>query len=64
MKIVDTHRMKKNVVTEKDLYSRIRQILESARASIAGAVNSDMVVAYWRIGREIIEEEQNVTQCV
>ena len=40
------------------LYERIRQILESARASVARTVNTTQVVANWLIGREIVEEEQ------
>lgn len=40
------------------LYARIRQILESARASTARSVNTTQVVANWLIGREIVEEEQ------
>lgn len=40
------------------LYERIRQILESARSSVARAVNTTQVVANWLIGREIVEEEQ------
>jgi predicted nuclease of restriction endonuclease-like (RecB) superfamily len=45
--------------TEKTpLYERIRQILESARSSVARTVNTTQVVANWVIGREIVEEEQ------
>ena len=40
------------------LYRRIRQILESARTSVARSVNTTQVAANWLIGREIIEEEQ------
>lgn len=40
------------------LYSRIRQILESARQRVARSVNTTQVVANWLIGREIVEEEQ------
>ncbi|HEX9879539.1 MAG TPA: DUF1016 N-terminal domain-containing protein [Candidatus Binatia bacterium] len=40
------------------IYDRIRQILESARTSIARSVNTAQVMAYWLIGREIVEEEQ------
>ena len=40
------------------LYARIRDILESARSSVARSVNSTQVVANWLIGREIVEEEQ------
>ncbi|NJD68379.1 MAG: hypothetical protein C3F12_02550 [Candidatus Methylomirabilota bacterium] len=39
-------------------YHRIRQILESARAGAARSVNTAQVMAYWLIGREIVEEEQ------
>ena len=40
------------------VYERIRQILESARTSAARSVNTAQVMAYWLIGREIVEEEQ------
>lgn len=40
------------------MFNRIVDILEEARSHVARTVNSTMVVAYWLIGREIIEEEQ------
>ncbi|MDX9976039.1 MAG: DUF1016 N-terminal domain-containing protein [FCB group bacterium] len=40
------------------LFDRVATILEEARASIVRTVNSRMVVAYWLIGREIVQEEQ------
>ena len=40
------------------LYQRVRAILDSARSSAARSVNTSQVVAYWLIGREIVEEEQ------
>ena len=40
------------------MYERIRQILDSARSSVARSVNTTQVVANWLIGREIVEEEQ------
>jgi predicted nuclease of restriction endonuclease-like (RecB) superfamily len=40
------------------LYLRIREILESARATVARSVNTTQVMANWLIGREIVEEEQ------
>ncbi len=43
---------------KEPLYERIRQILESARTSMARTVNTTQVVANWLIGREIVEEEQ------
>ena len=40
------------------LFGRIVDILDEARSHVARTVNSAMVVAYWLIGREIVEEEQ------
>jgi len=40
------------------VYNRIRQILESARVSVARSVNTTQVLANWLIGQEIVEEEQ------
>jgi len=40
------------------LFDRIAGILEQARARAVRAVNSEMVVAYWQIGREIVEHLQ------
>jgi predicted nuclease of restriction endonuclease-like (RecB) superfamily len=39
-------------------YSRVREILESARTHVARSVNSTQVIANWLVGREIVEEEQ------
>jgi len=40
------------------LFERIVGILEEARGSLVRAVNTQMVTAYWLIGREIVEEIQ------
>ncbi len=40
------------------LYERVRGILESARVGAARSVNTVQVVANWRIGLEIVEEEK------
>lgn len=45
-------------VARRPLYDRIRQILEDARANISRSVNTTQVVAYWLIGREIVEAQQ------
>jgi len=42
----------------RSVYERIRQILESAKTSVARSVNTTQVVANWLVGREIVEEEQ------
>ncbi|MCU0661670.1 MAG: DUF1016 N-terminal domain-containing protein [Myxococcota bacterium] len=43
---------------EEDLFRRVADIIESARGHVARTVNSAMVHAYWLIGREIVEVEQ------
>jgi predicted nuclease of restriction endonuclease-like (RecB) superfamily len=40
------------------LYTRVREILDSARFHAARSVNTAQVLANWFIGREIVEEEQ------
>lgn len=44
------------------MYKSIKTVLENARLSAYKAVNSTMVIAYWNIGRLIIEEEQKGRQ--
>ena len=39
------------------LYAQVREILEAARSAVARTVNSEMVRAYWLIGRAIVEED-------
>ncbi|MFH0772508.1 MAG: PDDEXK nuclease domain-containing protein [Candidatus Omnitrophota bacterium] len=45
-------------VQAQGIYDRIRRIIEDARGNIARAVNTEMVTAYWQIGKVIVEEEQ------
>lgn len=40
------------------LFDRVVGILEEARSNVVRTVNSNMVVAYWLIGREIVQELQ------
>src|SRR5687767_8611472 len=40
------------------LISRVKSILLKARHQALQTVNAFMIVAYWRVGREIVEEEQ------
>lgn len=40
------------------LLDRIVTILEEARARVVRSVNTEMVLAYWQIGREIVESVQ------
>jgi len=41
-----------------DLFARVASILEQARSNVVRSVNSNMVMAYWLIGREIVLELQ------
>lgn len=50
--------MKKQHPRKKNLFFRIRAILEAARAGVARSVNTTQVISNWLIGREIVEEEQ------
>lgn len=41
-----------------DIYARVRKIIENARGNIARSINTEMVITYWQIGKEVVEEEQ------
>jgi predicted nuclease of restriction endonuclease-like (RecB) superfamily len=41
-----------------NLFDRVVYILEQARANVVRSVNNNMVLAYWLIGREIVQEIQ------
>jgi predicted nuclease of restriction endonuclease-like (RecB) superfamily len=43
---------------QDDLFTRVAEIIEAARGHVARTVNTAMVHAYWLIGREIVEVEQ------
>jgi len=40
------------------LFTRVTAILDHARGSVVRTVNSEMVLAYWHIGREIVDQVQ------
>ena len=50
---------RKSEETMQNLYAGIRDILLTARNKVYRAANSEMVLAYWNIGRLIVEHEQN-----
>lgn len=50
------------LVTQGDLMARVVAILDQARSNVVRAVNSNMVIAYWLIGREIVQELQQGEQ--
>jgi predicted nuclease of restriction endonuclease-like (RecB) superfamily len=45
-------------IDNRGLYADIKSILEQARGNAVRAVNFSMVIAYWEIGKRIVEEEQ------
>ncbi|MDD2735563.1 MAG: PDDEXK nuclease domain-containing protein [Desulfuromonadaceae bacterium] len=47
-----------NTGPKNSLLDRVVLILEQARTNVVRAVNSNMVTAYWLIGREIVQELQ------
>lgn len=47
-----------NEIKETEVYDRIKDILEKARARAYSNINFLMVQAYWNIGRVIVEHEQ------
>jgi len=50
----------KDVTARQDgVYESIKTILLSARDRAYRQVNFTMVEAYWNIGKQIVEEEQN-----
>jgi predicted nuclease of restriction endonuclease-like (RecB) superfamily len=52
---------KKNDLSQQNadgLFQRVAAILEQARSNVVRSVNTNMVSAYWLIGREIVEELQ------
>jgi predicted nuclease of restriction endonuclease-like (RecB) superfamily len=49
---------KRELKIKQILMNALRVIIENARNNIVHAVNTEMVLAYWHIGREIVEQEQ------
>ena len=43
---------------EVALFDRVAEIIDQARSNVVRAVNSNMVLAYWLIGREIVQSIQ------
>ncbi len=53
---------KKHDSKDTSLFSRVVTILEEARSNVIRAVNNSMVIAYWLIGREIVQALQGGTE--
>lgn len=48
----------KSVPEDGRLFQRVHEILENARYKVFRTANTEMLRAYWNVGREIIVEEQ------
>lgn len=48
-----------DIVKKDDFYSNIRDILQTARNKTYKQINFIMVEAYWNIGKQIVQKEQN-----
>ena len=51
--------MDNELVIQQEMISQIREIMINARQSVATRVNNEQLLAYWNIGRVIVEHEQD-----
>ena len=51
--------MENNVVIYENALNDIKTIISSARNTAYSATNQVMIIAYWNVGKRIVEEEQN-----
>jgi predicted nuclease of restriction endonuclease-like (RecB) superfamily len=58
MKKIEKSLVKSNPISDS-LFDRVVFILEQARANVVRSVNSQMIVAYWLIGHEIVQDLQS-----
>lgn len=50
---------KNELAIPQSMISEIKEIMTAARQNVATQVNNELVVAYWNIGRVIVEHEQD-----
>lgn len=53
------NKISKAIPSVDSTYQSIRQILEKARSAVYRSINFAMVLAYWNIGKVIVDEEQH-----
>ncbi|KAB2941875.1 MAG: hypothetical protein MPEBLZ_02170 [Candidatus Methanoperedens nitroreducens] len=53
------NKISKTIPSVDSTYKSIRQILEKARSAVYRSINFAMVLAYWNIGKVIVDEEQH-----
>lgn len=50
--------MDNGLVIQQEMIAQIREIMNKARQNVAKEVNNEQLLAYWNIGRVIVEHEQ------
>ena len=51
--------MDNELAVRQEMIAQIRDIMNNARKNIATHVNNEQLIAYWNIGRVIVEHEQD-----
>ena len=51
--------MDNNIAIYENALNDIKTIISSARNTVYSVTNQVMIMAYWNIGKRIVEEEQN-----
>ena len=54
----DIEKAKIQSMNSDSLFDRVVSILEQSRSRLVQTVNSEMIIAYWLIGREIVQAIQ------
>ena len=54
----DKNKLSETIPSLNSTYQSIREILEKAKSGVYRSINFAMVLAYWNIGKVIVEEEQ------
>ena len=47
------------LIIPQNMIAEIKEIMTTARQNVASRVNTELLTAYWNIGRVIVEHEQN-----
>ncbi len=51
--------MEKKIAISQDMISQIREIMNAARQNVVNHVNNELLIAYWNVGKVIVEYEQD-----
>ena len=51
--------MENELIVQQEIISQIREIMSNAKQNVAVQVNNEQLLAYWNIGRVIVEHEQD-----